>query len=225
MTALAPLLAGALTLTAVIAPARAADANFPANSGNEGGLPRAEADGTRPGQAARRGLRRGPELRTASGLLPGRGLDAVPGAKKLYDYDYTFNGFAARLTGRQAAKLAATPGVAAVTRSTVVKPIAPASPKKGLWATNPMLAPLSEPRPDADVIAKKWRGTCDEGDDSDPAHNVTCNNKGDRGRLVPGRAELPGPRREPCLPHPPECWTWRDASSSSRSDTETELSR
>ncbi|GGW83528.1 hypothetical protein GCM10010383_10260 [Streptomyces lomondensis] len=30
---------------------------------------------------------------------------------------------------------------------------------------------------DADVIARKWRGTCDEGDDSAPQYKVTCNNK------------------------------------------------
>ncbi|GCB47586.1 peptidase S8 and S53, subtilisin, kexin [Streptomyces sp. NL15-2K] len=199
-------------------------------------------------------------------------LDDVPGVKKLYEYDYAFNGFAAKLTARQATELAATPGVISLTRDKADRlPPAPAqsaSPAatgddrrtaaatddrhpaaadgdqpsqgprkpdnesrtggaggnaskaegeseaaapppdiprflgldgdKGLWSklggpehagegtivgivdtgidpTNPMLAPLSEPRPDADVIAKKWHGTCDEGDD--PAHKVTCNNK------------------------------------------------
>ncbi|WP_306457927.1 S8 family peptidase [Streptomyces sp. SA15] len=216
-------------------------------------------------------------------------LDEVPGIKKLYEYDYAFNGFAAKLTARQAAELAATPGVVSLTRDKADRlPLTPgrtttptgipsaagddrrptaaadhrgpaaavdgsgpaaadgehspqgapqgspapdnesrtgsaggntnkaegeaaaAAPppdiprflgldgKNGLWSklggpghagegvivgvvdtgidpTNPMLAPLSEPRPDADVIAKKWRGTCDGGDD--PAHKVTCNNK------------------------------------------------
>ncbi|MGW1274101.1 S8 family serine peptidase, partial [Streptomyces sp. NPDC002491] len=45
----------------------------------------------------------------------------------------------------------------------------------GVDPTNPMLAPLPEPRPDADVIARKWHGVCDGGDD--PAHEVVCNNK------------------------------------------------
>jgi subtilisin family serine protease len=187
-------------------------------------------------------------------------LDAVPGVRKLYEYDYAFNGFAAKLTARQAAELSATPGVVSLTPDRAVPlPAEPdrstsaaatgdartpagaagvgqprkrrsasgdASPpagaegnkdtaagsvpppdiprflgltgEKGLWSklggpehagegtivgvvdggidpTNPMLAPLSEPRPDADVIAKKWHGSCDAGDD--PAHKVTCNNK------------------------------------------------
>ncbi|MGW0709440.1 S8 family serine peptidase [Streptomyces sp. NPDC002643] len=174
-------------------------------------------------------------------------LGAVPGVKKLYDYDYTFNGFAARLTGEQAAELAATPGVVSVTRSTVQKRIdqvpsedaasaktaatgtttaanatsknttaentttenttaLPDVPRflglsgeKGLWSKvggpqhagegvivgvidavdtkNPMLAPLPEPRPDADIIAKKWHGDCDEGDGSAPQYKITCNNR------------------------------------------------
>ncbi|HYR19849.1 MAG TPA: S8 family peptidase [Myxococcales bacterium] len=41
-------------------------------------------------------------------------LAAVGGGRKLYDYRYSLNGFAAQLTAEQAAKLAATPGVAAV---------------------------------------------------------------------------------------------------------------
>lgn len=225
-----------------------------------------------------------------------RVLDAVPGVETLYDYSYTFNGFAAELTGRQAAKLTSTPGVVSVTRNTVAQltstgpndgpgagagagadgqaetyirtaadgrdgaqgkvptPAAqqPPSPDdvsrsrgeglsgarsaltgptavrtphtsdakalrtarpaqfpdtpsllglsgdKGLWAkaggpehagegvivgivdtgvdpSNPMFAALPEPRPDAGVIAKKWHGVCDPGED--PARKVTCNNK------------------------------------------------
>ena len=155
---------------------------------------------------------------------------AVPGIKKQYDYAYTVNGFAAELTGGQAEKLAAEPGVVSLTRSTTplaapatstakgatgtsTTATATASPttplpdlpallglsgKKGLWAkaggperagegmiigvidsgfnpAEPMFAPLPEPRPDADVIARKWHGTCEEGDD--PASKVTCNNK------------------------------------------------
>ncbi len=41
-------------------------------------------------------------------------LAKVGGAKKLYDYNYTFNGFAAELTSVQADKLAGLPGVLAV---------------------------------------------------------------------------------------------------------------
>ena len=43
-------------------------------------------------------------------------LARVPGARRLYDYSYTFSGFAAQLTGEQAATLAAAPGVVAVIR-------------------------------------------------------------------------------------------------------------
>lgn len=41
-------------------------------------------------------------------------LNKVGGAVKLYDYSYTFNGFAAKLTSEQAAKMAAVDGVLAV---------------------------------------------------------------------------------------------------------------
>ncbi|WP_203615761.1 S8 family serine peptidase [Streptomyces sp. SID13726] len=45
----------------------------------------------------------------------------------------------------------------------------------GIDTGNPSLAALPEPRLDAEVIAKKWKGSCDRG--ADPAHLVTCNNK------------------------------------------------
>jgi subtilisin family serine protease len=41
-------------------------------------------------------------------------LNDAGGGNKLYDYDYTFNGFAAKLTDAQAAKMAGLPGVLAV---------------------------------------------------------------------------------------------------------------
>lgn len=46
----------------------------------------------------------------------------------------------------------------------------------GIWPENPAFAALPEPRPDADVIAEKWNGTCSEGNDT-PENNVECNNK------------------------------------------------
>jgi subtilisin family serine protease len=48
-------------------------------------------------------------------------LDKVGGAKKLYDYVYTFNGFAAELTEAQAAKLAALEGVLSVNADVLLK--------------------------------------------------------------------------------------------------------
>ena len=43
----------------------------------------------------------------------------------------------------------------------------------GFWPESPSFAPLPSPRSDDAVIAAKWHGTCDAGDD----HQVTCNNK------------------------------------------------
>src|SRR5687768_5694251 len=44
-------------------------------------------------------------------------LAAAGGGRKLYDYRYTFNGFAAELSEEQAARMAAAPGVLSVTRN------------------------------------------------------------------------------------------------------------
>ncbi|WP_329280569.1 S8 family serine peptidase [Streptomyces sp. NBC_01451] len=136
-TILASLLAGALTLMAVVSPTFAANA-----TGNEVGY----GDGIYivklRGQSVAGyggdlpGLKRtapaaGRRLDAASATVEKyvaylddrreQVLDAVPGVETLYDYSYTFNGFAAELTGRQAAKLASTPGVVAVTRNTVAQ--------------------------------------------------------------------------------------------------------
>ncbi len=56
-------------------------------------------------------------------------LATVPGAKKIYDYQYTFNGFAARMTPAQAAKLERTPGVAAVWKDELRKLDTVSTPK------------------------------------------------------------------------------------------------
>lgn len=45
----------------------------------------------------------------------------------------------------------------------------------GIDNTNPSLRSLPEPRPDAEVIAAKWKGVCDPGRDRE--HPYTCNNK------------------------------------------------
>ncbi|WP_180687401.1 S8 family serine peptidase [Streptomyces gossypiisoli] len=45
----------------------------------------------------------------------------------------------------------------------------------GIDNTNPSLRALPEPRPDAEAIARKWKGVCDPGEDR--AHPYTCNNK------------------------------------------------
>jgi subtilisin family serine protease len=45
-----------------------------------------------------------------------RALTQVPGGRKIYDYHYTFNGFAAELTASQADAMKSVPGVLAVTK-------------------------------------------------------------------------------------------------------------
>jgi subtilisin family serine protease len=68
-------------------------------------------------------------------------LAAVGGARKLYDYTYSLNGFAAKLTAEQAAAIAAVPGVVSVERderlevSTVSTPaFLGLTAPGGLWA-------------------------------------------------------------------------------------------
>jgi subtilisin family serine protease len=69
-------------------------------------------------------------------------LSAVGGGKKLYNYGYVFNGFAAELTEAQAQKLALTPGVLAVTKGELLKRDTATTPaflgltgNGGFWAT------------------------------------------------------------------------------------------
>ncbi|WP_430782575.1 S8 family peptidase [Actinoplanes sp. G11-F43] len=47
----------------------------------------------------------------------------------------------------------------------------------GIWPENPSFAALPSPRPDQRIINAKWRGTCERGEETDPARNITCNNK------------------------------------------------
>ncbi|MFF1678185.1 S8 family serine peptidase [Streptomyces sp. NPDC058256] len=193
-------------------------------------------------------------------------LDEVKGVKPLYTYQYVVNGFAAKLTARQAARLAGTSGVASLTRNEM-RQVADAATtntaagattaestarlaetklsaeederaagslpapdtaeflglkdRKGLYAmspggqpkagegmivgvldtgidtNNPSLRAFPEPRPDAEVIAKKWKGVCDSG--TDAAHRVTCNNKVigaqyfDKGVTDPTDTDWPSP--------------------------------
>ncbi|WNM35761.1 S8 family peptidase [Streptomyces sp. Li-HN-5-11] len=155
-------------------------------------------------------------------------LDEVKGVRPALVYQYALNGFAAKLTDRQAAELARTPGVVSVVRNEMLQPAAAAGTsgaataatttatggslpapdtaaflglkeRAGLYSqipggqrragegliigvldtgidtNNPSLRALPDPRPDAEVIAKKWKGGCDRGEDTE--HQVTCNNK------------------------------------------------
>lgn len=47
----------------------------------------------------------------------------------------------------------------------------------GIWPENPAFAALPNPRPDQRIIDAKWRGVCQQGEETDPARNITCNNK------------------------------------------------
>jgi hypothetical protein len=70
----------------------------------------------------------------------------------------------------------------------------------GIWPENPSFAALSEPRPDADIIASKWNGTCDVGETKDGFPEFACNNKVigarwyDFGAPVYGPEEFRSPR-------------------------------
>ncbi|WSQ14297.1 S8 family serine peptidase [Streptomyces sp. NBC_01231] len=138
VTTLASLLAGALTLTAATSPTFASNTTGNDASYGDGiyivklrGQSVAGYRGDLPG-LKRTEPAAGKRLDAASASVEKyvaylddrreRVLDAVPGVETLYDYSYTFNGFAAELTGRQAAKLASTPGVVSVTRNTVTQP-------------------------------------------------------------------------------------------------------
>jgi subtilisin family serine protease len=134
-------------------------------------------------------------------VLRSAGVDAK---QKRDDLTVAFNGFGAQLTGAQAAKLAATPGVVKVWKNEVVKLDTITTPQflglegnggawrkqfggdrnaglgvvvgvidTGFWPESPSFAALSEPRPDAGVIAGKFHGTCDAGQ----TNPVSCNNK------------------------------------------------
>jgi hypothetical protein len=67
-------------------------------------------------------------------------LNAVGGAKKIYDYRYSFNGFAAELTAAQVQKLSAVPGVVSVSPNEIRQLDTASTPtflglteKGGLW--------------------------------------------------------------------------------------------
>lgn len=128
--------------------------------------------------------------------------------KKVLDYGTVFNGFAARLTPAEAARMKSAPGVVRVWKDEIRKADTVSTRDflglsgangvwnkqfqgntragegmivgiidSGIWPENPAFAALSEPRPDAGVIAGKWHGTCQTGQASDPGAVIACNNK------------------------------------------------
>ncbi|WP_020388467.1 S8 family peptidase [Kribbella catacumbae] len=130
-------------------------------------------------------------------------LRQVPGAKKLYDYNYTYAGFSARMSHDEAVKLAKSSGVKSVEPSelqhqdTVDTPrYLGLSGKGGAWQQaggidkagdgviigvidsgyvpeRASFAPIKTTRQSDALVAKKWKGTCQVGTEAP----VACNNK------------------------------------------------
>ncbi len=131
----------------------------------------------------------------------------VPRSAKQLDYTVAFNGFAAKLTAAQAARLAKTPGVGFVWKNEIRHADTVSTPKflgldgpGGAWQTQ-FGGPADAGRgiivgdidtgfwpenpafaslsstPDQATINSKWHGTCVTGNDPTPANDVTCNNK------------------------------------------------
>jgi len=127
-------------------------------------------------------------------------LARVPKAKPLYTYRSAFNGFAAELTGEQAATLAKTPGVLSVTKDEARTPDTSRTPKylgltgrngawsqvggrrdagkgvvvgvldTGIWPESRSFAPL----PGNPAPPADWAGECESGEAFGPAD---CNSK------------------------------------------------
>ncbi|MGW5049529.1 S8 family peptidase [Actinokineospora sp. NPDC004072] len=131
-------------------------------------------------------------------------LGTVRGARKVYDYNYTNAGFAARMTPEQAAKLAKAPGVKLVVPDGESKLDTVSTPeflgltgRSGAWQRlggdakagdgviigvidsgfvpeNPSFGPIRTTAAADRAIAARWRGVCDPGVEEP---RVTCNNK------------------------------------------------
>ncbi|QSB05106.1 S8 family serine peptidase [Natronoglycomyces albus] len=133
-------------------------------------------------------------------------LEDVDDSKVSMVYDSVFNGVSMYLTAEEAKKLNKNPKVKGIFEDRMLEIDTLSTPEfvgleggswdsefggaenagegtivgiidTGIDHTNPSLAPLPEPRPDQDIIDAKWDGVCDEGEEENPAHNVTCNNK------------------------------------------------
>ncbi|WP_427895656.1 S8 family serine peptidase [Kribbella sp. GL6] len=130
-------------------------------------------------------------------------LAQVPGVKKLYDYNYTYAGFSAEMSYDDAVKLAKSSGVKSVEPSEIEHADTVDTPrflglsgKGGAWQQaggidqagdgviigmidsgyvpeRPSFAPMKTTKQSDELVAKKWKGTCQAGEEAP----VTCNNK------------------------------------------------
>ncbi|MGZ0147353.1 S8 family serine peptidase [Kribbella sp. WER1] len=130
-------------------------------------------------------------------------LKAVPQVKKLYDYNYTYAGFSAEMSYDDAVKLAKSSGVKSVEPSEIEHADTVDTPrflglsgKGGAWQQaggtdkagdgviigmidsgyvpeRPSFAPMKTTKQSDALVAKKWKGTCQAGEEAP----VTCNNK------------------------------------------------
>ncbi|WP_109509222.1 S8 family serine peptidase [Nocardioides speluncae] len=126
------------------------------------------------------------------------------GATSLYDYNYTYAGFAAELTATEAARLERSGDVLSVERSETVQGDTISTPRflgltgeGGVWdkvggidkagdgviigvidsgfvPERPSFAPIETTWRSDQIVAAKWKGKCDPGTE---APLVTCNNK------------------------------------------------
>ncbi|MFD3399756.1 S8 family serine peptidase [Kribbella sp. NPDC058693] len=122
---------------------------------------------------------------------------------KLYDYNYTYAGFSAQMSYDEAVKLAKQSGVKSIEPSDIVHADTVDTPrflglsgKGGAWQQaggidkagdgviigmidsgytpeRPSFAPIKTTKQSDAIIAKKWKGTCQAGEEAP----VTCNNK------------------------------------------------
>ncbi|MFI6679440.1 S8 family serine peptidase [Kribbella sp. NPDC050470] len=130
-------------------------------------------------------------------------LAKVPGAQKLYDYSYTYAGFAAQMSYDEAVKLAKSSGVKSVEPSELQRQDTVDTPrflglsgKGGAWQQaggvdkagdgviigvidtgfvpeRASFAPIKTTKQSDAIVAAKWKGTCQAGEEAP----VTCNNK------------------------------------------------
>ncbi|NUS00514.1 MAG: S8 family peptidase [Kribbellaceae bacterium] len=130
-------------------------------------------------------------------------LTKLPGITKLYDYNYTYAGFSAEMSYDDAVKLAKSSGVKSVEPSEIQHADTVDTPrflglsgKGGAWQQaggidqagdgviigmidsgfvpeRPSFAPMKTTKQSDALVAKKWKGTCQAGEEAP----VTCNNK------------------------------------------------